>query len=153
MARHHYLPGSLNSMADYASHLWHLNDDELLTHFNFRYPQTACWQLHHLSTQPMSLSLTGALSRRRCTPVSLLRAAVPLIPYGASGRHFVPSSESTLHSRRSPATRYLFSNCLPTVIDTAAWLAVGDRSVLARWRTPYEAWGRRSPGWGPRTLA
>ena len=152
VARHHYLPGSLNSMADDASRLWNLNDAELLTHFNSHYPQTASWQLHHL-TQPMSLSLTGALSRRRCTPASLLSAAVPLIPHGVSGRNFVPSSESTPHSPRSPATRYLFSNCLPTVTDTAASLAGGDRSVLAQWRTPYEAWGRRSPGWGPRTLA
>ena len=71
VARHHYLPGSLNHMADDASRLWHLNDTELLTHFNFRYPQTTSWQLHPL-TRPMSASLTGALLRQRCTPVSLL---------------------------------------------------------------------------------
>jgi hypothetical protein len=152
VARHHYLPGSLNHMADDASRLWHLNDVEFLTHFNSNYPQTSCLQLHHL-TQPKNLSLTGALSRQRCTPDSLLSAAVPLIPHGASGRTFVPSSASTPHSPRSPATRYLFSNCLPTVTDTAASLAVGDRSVLERWRTPYKVWGRRLPGWGPRTLA
>lgn len=41
--RHHLtfdcLPETLNRMADDASHLWHLSDSELLTHFNSAYPQ------------------------------------------------------------------------------------------------------------------
>jgi hypothetical protein len=36
---HSYLPGKLNSMADDASRLWHMTNDQLLTHFNMHYPQ------------------------------------------------------------------------------------------------------------------
>ena len=151
VARHHYLPCALNSMADDASRLWNLNDTELLTHFNLQYPQITCWQLHHLVPQ-MKLSLTGALSRQRCIPDSLLSATVPFTPPGASGRSFVPVSASTPHSPLSPATRYLFSSSSPTGIAMAASPAAGDRSVLEQWRMPYEACGRRSPGWDPRTL-
>ena len=152
VARHHYLPGTLNRMADDASRLWHLSDAALLTHFNSHYPQTVCWELRHLAPQ-MGSSLIGALSRQRCTPASLRSATVPFTPHGASGRNFVSGSASTPHSPQSPATRYLFSNSSPIGTATAASPAAHTRSVLAQWRTPSEAWGRRSPGWGPRTLA
>jgi hypothetical protein len=39
---HDYLPGPLNTMANDASRMWHLNDAELLHHFNSRYLQTQC---------------------------------------------------------------------------------------------------------------
>jgi hypothetical protein len=68
VACHHYLPASLNRMADDASRLWNLSDANLLTHFNSHYAQTVCRELRHLAPQ-MSLSLIGALSRQRCTPV------------------------------------------------------------------------------------
>ena len=39
-----FVPGKLNAMADNCSRLWHLSDDELLTHSNLTYPQTASWR-------------------------------------------------------------------------------------------------------------
>jgi hypothetical protein len=41
-----YLPGKLNTMADDASRLWHLFNQQLLTHFNTNYPQYLSWQLY-----------------------------------------------------------------------------------------------------------
>jgi hypothetical protein len=35
--------GKLNAMANGCSCLWHLTDVELLSHFDFHYPQTAAW--------------------------------------------------------------------------------------------------------------
>lgn len=152
VARHHFIPGVLNGMADDASRLWHLNDTALLTHFNSVYPQRTSWQLHHL-TPPMTLALTGALSKQRCNPAFLHSETVPFTPPGASGRRFVPRSASMPCSPRSPETRYLYCNSLPTVTGTAALPPAGDSFALGRWRTPYAVWARRLPGWGPRTLA
>jgi len=46
-----YIPGPANTMADDCSHLWHLSDDALLTHFNSCYPQAAGWTLCQLPAQ------------------------------------------------------------------------------------------------------
>ena len=43
VARHHYIPGPVNLMADDASQRWDLSDTALLTHFNLHYPQTTSW--------------------------------------------------------------------------------------------------------------
>lgn len=63
VARHHYIPGSVNAMADDASRLWSLPDDELLTHFNTTYPQATSWKMLHLAPAT-NATLIGALLRR-----------------------------------------------------------------------------------------
>ena len=150
-SRHHYIPGSLNAMADDASRLWHLSDQALLTHFNRFYPQTASWQLCHLPPD-LTRAVTGALSRRRYVPASLRTAAPPRTPPGASGRPFAIASATTPDCLQSRIPS-LFSNSLPTAIERASLPPAASLSALARWRTPYERWARRSPGWGPLTLA
>ena len=150
-ARHHFIPGSLNSMADDASRLWHLDDTSLLTHFDSHYPQTTSWRICHL-TPAMTRAVTGALSRQRHVPASLLSAAPPRIPPGASGRPFALASATTPDSPTS-ATASLFCNSLPTGTARASLLPAASPSALGQWRTPYERWVRRSPGWGPLTLA
>ena len=152
VARHHFIPGVFNSMADDASRLWHLNDHALLTHFNSTYPQPTSWQLHRLEPS-MNSALIGAFSRKRCVPAALLNATAPRIPHGASGRNFAPHSESTPTSPTSTATRYLFSCSLPTDTSTAPSKAAATPSALGLWRMPYVSWDRRLPGWGPSTLA
>jgi putative SOS response-associated peptidase YedK len=97
-------------------------------------------------------AVTGALSRRRFVPGSLLSDAPPKTPPGASGRPFAPASATTPASRELP-TVSLFSNSLPTGTARASLLPAASPSALGRWRTPYERWVRRSPGWGPLTLA
>jgi hypothetical protein len=98
VARHHFIPGVLNSMADDASRLWHLDDAHLLTHFNSTYPQPTSWQLHHLAPS-MHSALIGAFSKQRCVHAALLNATPPRIPHGASGRPFAPHSASTSEGR------------------------------------------------------
>ena len=152
VARHHYIPGPANSMADDASRLWNLSDTALLTHFNSHYPQSTSWELRHPSTTIPS-ALNGALFKKRCVPESLLNAiAQPTLP-GASGRPFVPVSESHPTSPRRHLTKSLFYNSSHNVTASAPYRPAVGPSGLERWRMPYEAWGRRSPGWGPSTLA
>ena len=54
-----YLPGPVNVMADDASRLWHLSDNELLTHFNSNYPQTRPWRI-----SPLRHDMASALNQR-----------------------------------------------------------------------------------------
>jgi hypothetical protein len=151
VARHHYIPGPVNSMADDASRLWHLTDSALLTHFNSRYPQHTSWELQTLDPT-MASALTGALFRKRHVPESLSNGVSPPTPLSASGRPFVPISASHPASRTAPTTASLFCNSLPNGTALASLPPAAALCDLAQWRTPYEAWGRRLPGWGPRTL-
>jgi hypothetical protein len=49
-----FLPGRRNVMADDASRLQHLTDDEFLSHFEQRYPQSKPWQLVKLRSEMRS---------------------------------------------------------------------------------------------------
>ena len=55
VARHHVIAGTANFMADDASRLWHLSDAELLTHFNYTYPQSTSWELQRPSAPILPL--------------------------------------------------------------------------------------------------
>ncbi len=66
-ARHDYIRGQANAMADDCLRLWYLTDADLLAHFNTTYPQTVPWQQCHLS-KPMFSGLTSALRRIPSTP-------------------------------------------------------------------------------------
>ena len=149
--RAHFIPGAVNSMADDASRLWHLGDNELLTHFNLHYPQPTSWTLQRL-TPAMASALTGALFKQPHVPASLCSAASPLIPLSASGRPFVKISASHPASQTAPRTESLFYNCSPSATVLAPLPPAVAPCDLAQWRTPYAVWDRRSPGWGPRTL-
>ena len=150
VARHHYIPGIVNTMADDASRRWDLSDIELLSHFNLTFPQNASWQLQTLPSD-MHTILTGALSRKRVALASLTNDRAPLPPPGSCGRPSVPAWESS-PSARPERIRSLFSNCLPNDTGQAPLPPAAASSDLARWRTPYEPWARRTPGWGPRIL-
>ncbi|KAI2503277.1 adenylate kinase [Fragilaria crotonensis] len=151
VARHHYIPGPVNAMADDASRLWTLSDAALLTHFNTSYPQATSWQMLHLSPET-SASLIGALSRKRQLCAALLNVAPTPPHHGRSGRPFVPASASTPLAWIPPEIPSLFSNSTPIATAAAPWPPVVDLSGLARWKMPYERWTRRTPGWGPLTL-
>lgn len=151
LARHHYIPGPVNVMADDASRLWDMNDEALLTHFNTRFPQPTSWSMRPLPPA-MASALTGALFKSRRVPASLSSAVSPLMPLCASGRPFVPTSASLPASRTPLPIGSLFSSSLPSVTAPDPLPPAVGPCALARWRTPYEVWARRSPGWGPRTL-
>ena len=54
-----YITGDQNRMADDASRLFHLNDMQLLTHFNSLYPQTQSWQLWNPIEQVTSVVISS----------------------------------------------------------------------------------------------
>jgi hypothetical protein len=150
VARTHYIPGPVNVMADDASRLWSLSDNAPLTHFNTMYPQAASWQMLTLPSELSAITI-GALSRKPRQCAALLSEAPALSPRGRSGRPSVPASASTPSTSRL-VTPSLFSSCMPSATAPAPLLQGVDPSGLAQWRTPYERWARRTPGWGPRTL-
>jgi hypothetical protein len=64
---HDYIPGPINEMADKASRLWDLSDDEIISHFNLHYPQTLPWLLCPVRHATFS-ALTSALFKQRSAP-------------------------------------------------------------------------------------
>ena len=151
LSRHHYIPGPVNAMADDASRRWDLSDSALLTHFNTHYPQVHSWTLQPLPSATNS-ALTGALCRKR-PPAEFLASVTPLpMPAGACGKLSVKACSWTQGALatgiQSPSSSCLHNNIAPDRSLPAATL-----SALGQWRMPYERWARRTPGWGPLTLA
>ena len=149
VARHHYIPGPVNAMADDASRRWDLSDASLLTHFNSHYPQIVSWELRTLPCA-FNAALIGALFKKRATLASLLNDMPAPRPRGVCGRPSVPAWASMPIVHQAP-TPSLFSNCSPSDIAPGPWPPDANRSDLARWRKPYERWARRTPDWGPLT--
>ena len=150
VALHNHIAGTSNSMADDASRLWSLSNEHLLTHFESTYPQAFRWHMPTLSPVTDS-ALTCALFKKRHSSVSQLNA-LPLHPLpGAPGLPSAPASTSTpapYRAIRSPSSR-----SLPSACATAPSHPAVDASSLALWRTQCGLWARRTPGWGPATLA
>ena len=149
---HDYIAGTANAMADDASRRWDLSDTALLTHFNAVYPQASSWRLLTL-TPGMHSAVIGALSRKRSTRISLRTGIPPPPAPGPSGNGSVFPSESGPTSSMCPVTPSPCSCCSPSGIAPVPSLPATSPSALARWKTPSAMWRRRSPGWGPRTLA
>ncbi len=96
---HHayYVPGPANVMADDASRLQHLTDEEFLSHFNQVYPQSKPWKLLHLPKETAS-SLILAL-RSKSPPLPTLPSAEKLPAKSlASGATSANNSMSPLPS-------------------------------------------------------
>jgi hypothetical protein len=148
VALHSHIAGTANSMADDASRLWHLTDDQLLTHFASNFPQASPWQLMTLSPDTNS-ALTCALFRRRHKPASPLNEWLRPPPPGAHGSLSATALISTpLPCLATPCPSFKSS---PNAFATAPSLPAVDVSSLARWRTPSVPLDRRTPGWGPAT--
>jgi hypothetical protein len=144
---HSYLPGQLNSMADDASRLWHLSDEQLLTHFNQRYPQHHSWHMYH-PTSAMHSAVISALHRKRSVPVSFLSAPRQPIPIGATGLSFATPCKLTRSYKTSP-TRSSFSKSTSNATAQATLHPVASLSELVQWKTLYVPLARRSRHWGP----
>jgi hypothetical protein len=150
LARHHFIAGPVNAMADDASRLWHLSDTALLTHFDSVYPQTSSWQLHHLLLATNS-ALTGALCRQRPSNESLDNVTPLPLPAGTFGNSSALPSIS-IHSPSLLPTSSLYCNFSPSATAPVPARPAVSLSDLGQWRTPYKRWVRRTPGWGPLTL-
>ena len=146
----HHIACKANVMADDASRLWHLSDSDLLSHFARSYPQASPWQLRTLPSVTNS-ALIRALCRQR--PAAAFPDNVPVLPTprGPCGPPSAPSSPSTpsrYPPTPSPSCKFSLNAPAPAPLPPA----VGPLD-LARWRKPSAPWGRRTPGWGPLTLA
>ena len=151
VATHNHIAGTANVMADDASRQWALSDATLLSRFNTLYPQALPWQLLPLHSSTNS-DLIGALFRLRRANVSQLNgASIPPPLRGRSGPLSATASAWTpipCLTTPSPSFKSLPSACAPAPSPPA----VGPSSLVP-WKIPSVAWARRTPGWGPGTLA
>jgi hypothetical protein len=149
LSRHDYIPGSANAMADDASRLWHLSDEQLLTHFSQLYPQAAPWELVHLPpplVSPVISSLLGKRSNMR-SPLDL---RPPPPPAGPNGPRSAPKSESNAPCNTS-RTQSLISSSSPSVIETDPSQKTTTRSEALQWLMSSDTSVRRWPFWGMTT--
>jgi hypothetical protein len=151
LAKPDYIPGPVNVMADDLSRLWHLSDSQLLSYFNSHYPQAQPWTLVPLRPEMLS-SLISALQKQRANPALLLNAPPKRMVIGAFGSTTAQPLALAPTSKKSPSS-YLFSKFLQSDSAMASSLPPVSLSQLGEWRTTYAPSVRRSPAWGPRTLA
>ncbi len=150
-ATYDYLPGPLNTMADDCSHLWHLSDLDLLSHFHSYYPQAGGWKLCHLPNETTS-ALISALRQQRLAPESYLHERSQPTDTGHYGPHSAATSSSTHSYPTPPLNQSTYSASSPSTTGMEALLPVANRYRLAQWKTPSAQWARRWPYWGPQIL-
>mmetsp|Transcript_1284 Transcript_1284/g.2567 ORF Transcript_1284/g.2567 Transcript_1284/m.2567 type:complete len:585 (+) Transcript_1284:829-2583(+) len=153
MRRHHrahhrlgHLSGVDNRMADDASRLWHLSDDDLLTYFSFTYPQSASWQLYRIPPE-VNCWLTSIMLDETSKVESVLPELQRQTLSGPSGRLSAPTSASTLVSLKS--TIPSSSSCsLDGVTALEKLPLVRNRLRLEQRKMPCVRWARPFPFWG-----
>jgi hypothetical protein len=154
--RHHryvslkdYVPGPLNSLADDASRLAHLDDQQFLTYFNSTYPQPSPWHLCSLPPEMISCGIS-ALHSRMSPTASFLHAPPPPHPNGPYGN---PTATTLVSLRpfKTSTIRSPISKCLPIATATDSSTQLAALSEAAQWRVPYARLAKRSRVWGPRT--
>jgi len=149
--QHDYVPGTANVMADDCSRLWHLTDAQLLTHFNFTYPQTKSWLVCHLNSE-MSSRLKTSLFRRTSPMASHQRLPTPRIPTGKSGTLFAEKPALT-RSSGTTMTPSRSSLCSAMVTTKDTFPPAVNLSQLLQFRTSSAPSARCCSGWGPKTHA
>ena len=153
IARHHYIPGPVNAMADDAGRRWDLTDDELLTHFNIHYPRAVSWTLRLLPSAT-NTAVIGALLRKQRRHDGCLASATPTpARLGVCENTSAPLSKfipRPSEEHRIPCLYY--SSLLSNTAQTRSLPAV-TLSAFGQRRMPNKRLARRMPGWGPLTLA
>ena len=149
LARHDYLPGPDNTLADAASRLCSLDDSHFLQHFNTHYPQKESWQLWKVPPATLS-AVTLSLHRQRYKPEWWLKDPPPTTAAGKSGPASVTNWPSTPLSQesltQSRTYKYLRTGTAPVHLHHMA-----GQSELAQWKVPYGQLARRPAAWGPGT--
>jgi hypothetical protein len=151
LPRSDYLEGPRNAMADDASRLCDLTDQQLLTHFNSTYPQEQSWRLW---TPPQGIlsAVTTALHRKQSKQALYLRAPRPPMPIGTSGLNFA-SPWPSIPLWQTSKTPSVSSKSSLTDTAPAPLLPAKSRSDLEQWKMSYGALGKRSLVWGPKIPA
>ena len=151
---HAFIAGKSNVMVDDASRRWDLSNSELLTHFNSHYPQSNSWTIRTLPNAMHSSAVTALLLRRRSLPVTLQIAKPPRpVPGTPAGNVSAPPWAAGPICSTSKVTPSPCSCSSRTDIAQAPSRPALAPSDLGLLKKPSAKWRRRSPGWGPLTLA
>jgi hypothetical protein len=142
-----FIPGVVNAMADFASRSWHLTDEEFLIAFNRLFPQKLPWRLCHVRSE-MNSSVISSLRRKRSDPALLRPTPTKKIRIGKFGSTSACCEILIRSSKTFPIRSPSWLSSLPSS-ETVDLPPAVDASTLARWRTPFARWDRRSPAWGP----
>jgi hypothetical protein len=146
---HSHLPGQLNAMADDASRLWQLTDQQLLTHFNAVYPQHQSWHIYP-PRPAMHSAVISALHRTRSAPASFLNVPKQQTPIGVTGW---PSATNykLIRSSKTSRTQSYSSRSTSNATEQGKLHPVASLSDLVLWKTPAVPLARRLRHWGPTT--
>jgi len=139
------VPGSSNTIADFCSRAFHLNDQDFLRELNKRFPVTPPWQLAPI-TANLASRLTSSLLRVPSHWGSAIPDGQPPTTHLPSGK---PSAKNIILTPpwASTPTQSRSSKCLGIDTDKATLLPIKLRYAVERWATPFVPWGRRWPSW------
>jgi len=139
------VPGNTNTIADFCSRSFALQDPMFIQELNNHFPVTPPWRLAQIPPDLPS-RLTTSLSRAPLPWESVRRGEGPPITLSPYGKPFAKHTTLTppWHNTKTPSR---FSRS--SVIDTAmaSLLPAKLRSAVERWAMPFEPWARRWPGW------
>ena len=137
-------------MADDASRLFHLSDEEFLTHFNHHYPQPTSYKIVHPRPE-LTSAVISALHRKTSNMESLLVELPPPAPIGDSGFSTAISWASTPYSKPSK-TKYPSFKSSSIEFDPDLVQPINIKSSLEQLKSTYGQLHRRTYPWGPTTL-
>jgi hypothetical protein len=138
-------------MADDASRLFHLSDNDFLAYFNSTYPQTKSYKLVH-PEQGLVSAVILALHRKTSSVESLLVDLPPPAPIGPSGFSTAISWASTPYSKPSK-TKYPSFKSSSTEFDPELVQPMAIKSSLELLKSTYGQLHRRTSPWGPKIHA
>ena len=149
VARHDYLPGGSNKIADDTSRLFSLTDEQFLTYFNHTYPQKTSFSLHHPKQETVS-AVISALQKKQSKPELALVEPNPLTQPGSSGLVSVLNWPSIPFSKPSK-TPYLSYKSSPYEFEKECLQQEEHPFALEQLKITYGSLGKRSKVWGPQT--
>jgi hypothetical protein len=143
--RHDYVPGGSNPLADDASHLFHLPNSQLVSHFDSNYPQQCSF--HYAIPTPSIVSAVTSALRKKPYNVESLRDEMPApTPTGDPGVILQLNWASIPFSKPSN-TKYQSYKSSSTEFDPGHLRSTAIPSSLERLRITYGALAKRSSCW------
>jgi len=139
------VPGSTNTIADFLSRSFYLDDQALLAELNKRFPTQPSWQLAH-PTFSHKHELISALSRKPFQWHSATHAKEETARQQQRGKPSVTALTSIPPWPTAP-TPFHHSNYLPIDTEQEKLLPAALKCAARQWETPFVPWDRRSPSW------
>jgi hypothetical protein len=143
-----FTASNTNTLADFCSRSFHLDDAAFLKHVNTNWPMQTSWKLAH-PHKKMPLLWTSALYRQTVNPASACPEPPLTTTHGSCGHSFAPAS-TRMSSSPQTLTQYPYSNSLLDIIGLAHSLPPVLKCVVEQWKLPYEPLDRHLPHWAAR---